>query len=221
MKVISYSLWGSSPKYCVGAIKNAELAKSIYPGWTARFYVGTSVPTDTKVSLERQGAEVIEMKEPGDWTSMFWRFEAASDSKVDVMLSRDADSRINLREAEAVDVWMKSDAQFHIMRDHPAHATEILGGMWGVKSPLLRDMTELLREYKRKGNFWQVDQNFLREVVYNRVRNISMVHDPYFEKKPFPTKRVDYEFVGDVFDENDIRHPQYWLDVKSTPGLEP
>ena len=28
-KIISFSLWGNNPKYCVGAIKNAELQKNI------------------------------------------------------------------------------------------------------------------------------------------------------------------------------------------------
>ena len=30
-----------------------------------------------------------------------------------------------------------------------------------------------------------------------------MVHDEFFDKKPFPTKRKDFEFVGQIFDENE------------------
>ena len=45
-KVISFSLWGDNPKYTIGAIRNAELIESIYPGWVGRFYCGESVPTD-------------------------------------------------------------------------------------------------------------------------------------------------------------------------------
>jgi hypothetical protein len=33
MKYISFSLWGDKPIYNVGAIKNAELWKNIYPDW--------------------------------------------------------------------------------------------------------------------------------------------------------------------------------------------
>ena len=36
-KVISFSLWGDNPKYTIGAIKNAELIDTIYPGWIGRF----------------------------------------------------------------------------------------------------------------------------------------------------------------------------------------
>lgn len=203
MRVVSYSLWGDNPKYNVGALRNAELVSELYPGWQARFYVGTNTPVETISSLHDRGAHVVDMKKPGDWTGMFWRFEAASDPDVDVMISRDCDSRITAREVAAVKQWLGSDAMFHIMRDHPHHATEILGGMWGVRAPLLSNMSNLIQEYV-KGDFWQVDQNFLREVVYPKVAPFSIVHDEFFQKIPFPTPRVGKEFVGLAFDENDV-----------------
>jgi len=173
-----------------------------YPGWQARFYVGTNTPAETINGLQDRGALVIDMKKPGDWTGMFWRFEAASDPDVDVMISRDCDSRITVREVAAVKQWLGSGAMFHIMRDHPHHATEILGGMWGVRAPLLSNMSSLIQQYV-KGDFWQVDQNFLREVVYPMVAPMSMVHDEFFQKIPFPTQRDGREFVGLAYDEND------------------
>jgi hypothetical protein len=27
--------------------------------------------------------------------------------------------------------------------------------------------------------------------------------------KPFPSERINKEFVGDVFDDNNVRHPEY------------
>ena len=44
-KIISFSLWGNDKKYTFGALKNADLASTIYPGWTCRFYIGKSVPS--------------------------------------------------------------------------------------------------------------------------------------------------------------------------------
>lgn len=203
MRVVSYSLWGDNPKYNIGALRNAELVSELYPGWQARFYVGTNTPAETIRGLHDRGAHVIDMKKPGDWTGMFWRFEAASDPDVDVMISRDCDSRITAREVAAVKQWLGSNAMFHIMRDHPHHATEILGGMWGVRAPLLSNMSDLIHEYV-KGDFWQVDQNFLREIVYPKVAQFSIVHDEFFQKIKFPTKRISDEFVGLAFDENDV-----------------
>jgi hypothetical protein len=75
--------------------------------------------------------------------------------------------------------------------------------MWGTRAPILSNMSDLIQEYV-KGDFWQVDQNFLREVVYPKVSQFSMVHDEFFQKIPFPTKRLGDEFVGLAFDENEL-----------------
>ena len=208
-KVISYSLWGNNPIYTQGALRNLEMAKEIYPEWTCRFYLDKNVPEDIVAKLKEGGAEVYKYMKDGDWYAMFWRFLPASDPKVDVMISRDCDSRLTIREKEAVEEWLKSDKLFHIVRDHPYHKTEILGGMWGVKKPLLNDMKGLMGRYKI-GNFWQTDQNFLREKVYPIVKDQSMVHDEYFDKTGFPSPRVDGEFVGEAFNENDeLLHPEH------------
>ena len=42
-RIISFSLWGTDPKYTIGAVRNAELAKTIYSGWVCRFYTGEDV----------------------------------------------------------------------------------------------------------------------------------------------------------------------------------
>jgi len=203
LNLISFCLWGDGPRYTAGALRNAELCPRVYPGWTARFAVGQSTPREIVQGLRERGAQVVERPEPGDWRGMFWRFEAASDPEVSVMLSRDCDSRLNAREKAAVDAWMASDRQFHIMRDHPQHRTPILGGMWGVKAPLLREMTSLINGYTQ-GNYWQVDQQFLARVVHPKVAAVAMVHDEFFDEKPFPTPREGLEFVGQVFDEHEV-----------------
>lgn len=199
-RVISFCLWGNNPKYCVGAIRNAQLAKKIYPGWEVWVYCGTSVPESTISDLRENDAKIILRSEEGDWTGMFWRFEPIANPDVDAMISRDADSRLSLREKKAVDNWLSSDKLFHVMRDHPAHGIEILGGMWGARKPVLGDMIHLINSYN-KGNFWQVDQNFLKQVVWPRVAYTTCTHDEFFAKIPFPSPREGGEFVGQVFDE--------------------
>lgn len=210
-KIISFSLWGDNPKYTIGAIRNAELTPIIFPDWVSRFYCGKSVPKDITEKLKSlPHTEVITMDEDGDWTGMFWRFYACEDS--DIMLSRDTDSRLSNREKLAVDEWLESDKDFHIMRDHPYHNTEILGGMWGMRNGILKNIKELIGNYT-KGVFWQVDQNFLKEIIYPLVVNNNFTHDSFFNynanSKPFSSERINREFVGDVFDENENRHPDY------------
>jgi hypothetical protein len=209
-KVISFCLWGSNPKYVVGAIRNAELAKLIYPGWVCRYYIGKSTLRDAATYVDRlqdySHVEVIKMDEEGDWRGMFWRFYPISDSDVGVMISRDTDSRLSFREKKAVDQWLRSGKKFHIIRDHPYHTFKILGGMWGARSGILRDMKSLINEFS-KGDFWQVDQNFLAEIIYPRIIDDTFIHDEFREGNKFPSKRKDFEFVGDVYDEFDKRNP--------------
>jgi protein O-GlcNAc transferase len=207
-KIISFSLWGDTPMYTVGAIRNADLALTIYPDWICRFYVGSSTPEDIIKQLEsRSNCEVIRMKEAGDWTGMFWRFYAADGD--DIVISRDADSRLNLREKAAVEEWLSSDKDFHIMRDHPYHGTEILGGMWGARNGILKGLIPVINSYF-KGNYWQVDQDFLRDKVYPLVYNNAITHDEFFIKKPFPTRRADKDFVGMAYNEFDqVLHPHH------------
>lgn len=198
-KVISFSLWGKKPKYCIGAIKNAQLAKTIYPGWVTRFYVGNDVQENIIDELKKADAEIVLCNDSG-WNGMFWRFLAADSD--DIVLSRDTDSRLNLREKYAVEDWLRSKNDFHIMRDHPWHTTVILGGMWGARNGILKGVTQLIANYK-KNNQYQVDQNFLREVIYPRVYLNSLVHDEFFEIKPFPVKREEGLYVGAPYNEND------------------
>lgn len=63
---------------------------------------------------------------------MTWRFLPLMDPTVDRMLSRDSDSLVTVRAAEAVRQWLtESNATFHMMRDHWGHCTtQILGGIY-------------------------------------------------------------------------------------------
>ncbi len=67
--IIAFSLWGDNPTYTAGAIKNADLALEIYPGWVCRYYVGKSVPKDIVCTLiGRANTEVFVMSKDGDWS---------------------------------------------------------------------------------------------------------------------------------------------------------
>jgi hypothetical protein len=199
-KIISFSLWGANPKYTLGAIENAKLAKLIYPSWITRFYVGADVPPGIVEALDAENAEVVRIAEPSNWTSTFWRFYVVFDDDVEAVISRDTDSRLNLREHAAVEQWLKSNFVFHIMRDHPQHTKEILAGMWGAKRPIFPVFAEHLRTSLRVPDCKEADQKFLRS-LYLRIYRYAMVHDPFFQKIPFPTKRVGAEFVGQVYED--------------------
>lgn len=198
-KIVSFSLWGKNPKYTVGAIKNAELAKKFYPEWRARFYCGSDVDIDTIHELKNRDAQVYVMKDVGSWNGMFWRFLPPTEKENIAFISRDCDSRISQREVDAVNAWLEEPEIFHVMRDHPYHAVPMLGGMWGCKGYLAWLKSEM--ENFDKTDRWQTDQDFLKAVVWPRVGSV-LEHDEFFRKNEFPTKRKGLEFVGEAFDEN-------------------
>ena len=99
------------------------------------------------------------------------------------------------------------------MRDHPYHRFPILGGMWGFKYNLKYPMRELLDSFDKK-NRYGTDYEFFIQKLYPLIQDDKIVHDPYFDKKDFPQPRAGTEFVGDVFDENDNRHEEFWKFIR-------
>jgi hypothetical protein len=204
--IVSFSLWGNNPKYTVGAIRNAELALSVYPQWKLRFYIGESVPNQIIYTLEDfKHVQLVQESTLGDWSSMFWRFKAAFDCDADAVIFRDTDSRLNLREKVAVDQWLESNKTVHIMRDHPHHRFPILGGMWGYRNNGKYDFKNMLETFckTRARDAYGTDYEFLGQVLKPSLGEDVFVHDPFFDKKDFPTPRENYNFVGQVFDENE------------------
>jgi hypothetical protein len=134
---------------------------------------------------------------------MLWRFAASEDPEVNVFLSRDCDSRISEREVSAINEWLLSDKDFHIMRDHPYHSTHILGGMWGLKNNVI-PLIDMMKNFFSGGNIMEYgsDQRFLKS-VYSILENDRYTHDDFFEKKPFPIKRENGRFIGERIDINE------------------
>lgn len=217
MKIISFSLWGNTPKYTVGAVRNAELVNKIYPGWTARFYCGATVPTEIVADLQRLKAEVVFRDDCSDNRGMFWRFLALSDPLASHIIFRDTDSRLNSREEAAVAEWIDSGKCGHIMRDHPLHPHLMLGGMWGCKGNIFTDIESRIVKFSPRDAYNQ-DQLFLAQVIYPELKRHGLIiHDSctlmnVFVKK-FPTPRnKQYNFVGEIIDENECRNDQ-WKDI--------
>ena len=219
--IVAYSLWGDHPMYWVGALKNIEQVKNYFPSWVCRFYIDDTCDEELIKTIKGDNVEVVLVDSKDSFHGMFWRFWASEDSEVDIFLSRDCDSRFFDREISAIKEWLESDKDFHIMRDHPYHSVQILGGMWGCRNGLMRKiglvkMIESWNQFERKG----VDQDFLGRCVYPLIIDNVMEHSEFNLKfggeiRPFPYIRNNYEFVGDVFDENDVRHPEYWKLIKN------
>ena len=209
--VVSFCLWGTNVHYHQGAESALASTLTLYPGWEPWFYLAEDVPPPVAKRLAAGGAHVIHQTRGQDrppakstttyqFEPAFWRFLPASDTSVAKLLVRDSDSPVTPREVAAVDEWLESGADFHIMRDHPKHEYPILGGMWGASAELLRDIDQLIRSWKRF-DFYGCDQKFLSRVIYPRVRSNAFIHSecimfPEEKIHPFPTSRTGEDFIG-------------------------
>ncbi len=189
MRVLSFSLYGRDPLYCRGAVRNAELAPRIYPGWSVRFAVDRTVPTEVLDELRALGCEVVIMtKSLGPEYGKFWRFLVAADPAIERFACRDADSRLNVREKAAVDEWIASGVPFHVMRDSTYHERRMMSGMWGGVGGLLADVEARIDAwgcYER----WGDSDRFLSEVIWPLVADRCVCHDScnhFGDARPFP-----------------------------------
>jgi hypothetical protein len=214
-KIVSFSLWGNNPTYNIGAIKNVELAKYFYPDFECWFYIHKdTVPQETIDVLNSFTNTKIIFK-TGDLNNenckpRMWRYEPIDDLEVELVLSRDTDTRILLREKLAVDEWIQSNKMFHIMRDHPHHNFNILAGMFGTKKiPQIPNWTNIINSYNKTDNR-MYDQDFLRDIIYPLIKNNSIVHASFHKHEPhaknFPINYCNnFKFVGEYVYYNELR----------------
>jgi hypothetical protein len=197
-KVIALSVWGPNIRYRVGALKNIELSKTLFPDWEIYLYTDNT----NWVTSKHDGLKTIQMHSYGNWDGLFWRFIPFFDTE-GFVLSRDADSRLSEREKKAVDEWIQSGKSFSIIRDHIRHFDfPMLGGMWGAKTPLNKDLIQKFNGIKNR-NHYAANQEFLAVEVWPIVQNDVFIHEMssgWFKKE---RDSVGANFVGQGYDEND------------------
>ena len=188
----------------MGAVANARHANRVYPGWVCRFYVADDVPENIVSQLQGYGAEIINMGQRLGHEAMSWRFLAAVDPQVEIVVVRDADSRFTKSELLAVNEWLASNKKFHVMRSD-ALKEPIMAGLWGVRGAVPQIRTQMEKQL-RSANSWKhgEDQRFLRSSLYPLVTGDVFIHEMYSQEKrryfteedihPFPS--IAYEERG-------------------------
>uniref|UniRef100_A0A6C0CZQ6 Glycosyl transferase family 25 domain-containing protein n=1 Tax=viral metagenome TaxID=1070528 RepID=A0A6C0CZQ6_9ZZZZ len=223
-KVISFCLWGSGLRYTKGLIENIKIAKELYKDWVCWVYIHQhSVDKSIIDELNTYDNVKIILKTDTDIRNkrfMLWRFEPSMDDSVEYFISRDIDTRIQLREVLAVEDWIESGKGLHIMRDHPQHYPKILGGMYGINCLKLNTLkpsvnwVDEIEEYYQKFGEEKDDQDFLGDNFYKLFETDRMVHDEIKKYEgdeclqfPIPYEQ-DYRFVGCYIYEDDSNDTQ-------------
>lgn len=204
-KIISFSLWGDDPKYCLGAVRNAQLAAKYFPDWTCFFYHDKKVPnTYIKVLQDFHNVRTILMEHNS--FGAFWRFFDMSEGTI--VLSRDCDSRLSMREKLIVDDWLKSKESMCTIRDHINHYEfPILAGMWGIKNGLREDVKDAMKRYWST-HAYTVDQIYLRDAVWPEYKNdckIYGIKETVWMRETYPS--IGKDFIGQTY--NEYEYPIY------------
>lgn len=209
-KIIAFSLWGDDPKYCVGAIRNAQLAATFFPEWKCWFYCDKKVPkTYLKILNDFDNAEVVEMDHPS--FGAFWRF---FDMREDtIILSRDCDSRLSEREKYIVDDWLVSKEKMCVIRDHINHYEfPILAGMWGIKDGLPEHVLNGMKGYWGTHTY-TIDQHYLRDIVWPELKDDCKVYgikETVWMRESYPS--IGKHFIGQTY--NEYEYPVYEAALK-------
>jgi hypothetical protein len=196
-------------------IRNAQQILEQFPDWQVWIYMAQDVPEETRSKL-RKFTNVVVL--PVSKGNMIDRFTAIDDPRVELMMVRDADSRIHARDAGCVRDFEKSSKSFHIIRDHNGHWYKILGGMWGMRREAFaylgaKSIRELYQKFTGEQNnaAYGHDQDFLAQFVYPKLSMSNLlVHDDIhkFEKDAqvyasFSVKLQGLDFVGQSYEVND------------------
>jgi hypothetical protein len=141
--------------------------------------------------LQGLGAEVQRMPAGQSLRQkLCWRFLVTNDPGIGRFIVRDCDSVVNQREVRAVEQWLVSDRWFHVMRDWWTHTDPILAGLWGGISGVLPDLQTLLAAYTPTAlETANVDQWFLRDVLWGSIRHHALIHDRCYRSEgsqPWP-----------------------------------
>jgi hypothetical protein len=191
---VSFSLYGEGAKYAWGAVENVALARRYYPGWECRVHVERGHYATG--ALRRAGAVVVEQAPVAGSRGMFWRFLPADDPSFTHVIIRDADSRINPRDAACTEEWLKSGTALHVIRDHYWHEQRaILGGAWGIRTGTL-DMGGEINRWKHNNKYGD-DEDFLARVVWEHLKHdcLRHSHNPVDKDRPIPQHEPYVGFV--------------------------
>ncbi len=201
--LISFCLYGSADLYCLGMLENIAEAKQYFPDWNLRVWVAEDVPVIVKLLQEE--IDVFIMKKPQGNLGMFWRLLDITNRDYSYTLIRDADQRLNDKDAQAVNAWIKSGLKCHRMHEDSSQVyIELMGCAIGFKTDCISDIKPQIVDwlyrkkntevtYKTKGTagredfprlLYGSDQVFLTEVVWPQVENSTLTHGILGE--PFP-----------------------------------
>jgi hypothetical protein len=215
VSVFSFCIYGPEiPKYYHGLLENIQLINRHYPGWLIYVYAGDDVPAHFLATLRSNPSVVVHETGVHGQLNTLHRFFAIDDPVVEVVLMRDADSRVHWKDRWAINDFLSTRHGAHIVRDHEQHGAYILAGLWGIRKGVLPFSVRAAFEAwtpvhlgsgdPKDPTSFGMDQNFLTHVLYPVIRSTALIHysnGRLFDRevgKKFPFVWTDTLYCGKV-----------------------
>jgi hypothetical protein len=181
VNVFSFCLYGRyNERYYPGLLENIFLAGKYFPTWKVYVYYAPDVEESTIKHLEACTSVVLRPTGELGAKNMIHRFFAIDEPEVELMMVRDADSRIHWKDRWAIrDFLEKPNFVAHTIRDNIQHTAKMMGGLWGIRKSSGLFIKELYASYIEdvsQGFRLAHDQNFLGDIIYPLVLPKLLVH---------------------------------------------
>jgi len=187
-------------------IQNIQLINKHFPEWFIYVYVGSDVTQDMIDTLQSAHQVIVRFTGITGIINMIHRFFPIDEPDVDIMLVRDADSRVHSRDRWAIGRFLDSPYVAHTIRDHKEHKCRIMGGLWGIRKSAGVNIHEQYKLYEAKpewrGMAW--DQDFLSSRIFPLVAPRLLAHlglGPGFppeKNESFPIPWTEDVYCGKV-----------------------
>lgn len=205
VNVLSFCLYGpENPRYYPGMLDNIALAERYFPDWKVYVYTGSDVDASMMEKLQACPNVIVRPTGVTGAINMIHRFTALDEPGVDLMMVRDADSRIHWKDRWAIREFLRQPQYIaHTIRDNIEHTADMMGGLWGLRKSAGLNVRAEYAAYKEntaRGHRVGHDQNFLADVVYPKVVSRLLVHYSNGRRKigenavEFP-----FEWINDIY----------------------
>lgn len=205
VNAFSFCLYGpENPKYYRGLLENIYLAGKYFPTWKVYVYYAPDVTEQMIETLKPCSSVVLRPTGVLGPVNMIKRFFAIDEPEVELMMVRDADSRIHWKDRWAIrDFLATPECTVHTIRDHTEHTAPLMGGLWGIRKSAGLHMETEYANYKEDaslGHRLAHDQNFLMDVIYPKVLPHLLVHCSFNRRSgELHVVAFPFQWSGDVF----------------------
>jgi hypothetical protein len=184
VNAFSFCLYGpENPYYYRGLLENIWLIGKYFPDWKVYVYLGADVTDHMRGWLSACSSVVVRDTGITGPKNMAYRFFAIDEPEVDLMMVRDADSRVHWKDRWAIREFVRQPEYVgHAIRDNVVHKVELCGGLWGMRKlpgVSLQDLhARYERDYVSAGRLVinGYDQMFLSLYVYPLLSSRLLLH---------------------------------------------